>query len=418
MPSDIAFARVGYRATSPLLLGLILSILLLATLLRLYRLDAQSLSGDEILTVYASRSGDIQEFRASSAGLDHPPLYFILLKGWRAMAGDSEFSLRFISLVASVATVALLYQLVRTISSPAAGVTASLIASVSPFFVYFGQESRGYALMLCVMTLSVYLLTRIIAEGGGRYWLMWAGACIAALFTEYVAAPLVLAQSAFLLLLLVRGALQMKGWRWWFLANGMIAAALLPWFLTQNVVNEVYTHDGGSAASLGQMVKATVSAFTTGRTLEPLADWKIMAPILLIAGLGVLYRPVTIPTRLSVLGFLLIPIALTYGIAGSGLGFDPRHIVAAAPGIVILLAWGLLWVKARAGPLYPGAYLIFLLPNLLYLASYYFEPFSGRDDLRAGARYLDDVARPGDVVVFNAPWGAEVFPYYLRSSTE
>ena len=414
MPNDMAPVPLGRRVASPLALGLILSIILLAAALRLYRLDAQSLSGDEILTVYASQSANLRELRASSAGIDHPPLYFLLLKGWWALAGDSEFSLRYLSFGLSVVSITLLYQLVRFVSTSTAGLTVGILASMSPFFVYFGQENRGYALMLSLTILSSYLLARITAGGGGRYWLSWSVACIAAMYTEYVAVPVILAQDAFLFLLLLRGPVRL--WRWWIISNGAIWALELPWLLAQRVVSEVYAHDSGAVTPLAQMVEATVSAFATGRTLEPLADWRITVPMLLVGALGLLYRGVAPPLRLSVLGYLLVPIAITYGVAASGVGFDPRHVVAAAPGFVILLAWGLLWMKDHARVLMPGGCLLLALPNLLYLVSYYFEPFSGRDDLRSGAMYIADAVRPGDVVVYNAPWGAEVFPYYAGTS--
>ena len=76
------------KRLAPLLL-----ILLLATGLRFHRLAAQSFWNDEGNSARLSERSP-RLIVEGTAGDIHPPLYYLLLRGWRALAGDSEFGLR------------------------------------------------------------------------------------------------------------------------------------------------------------------------------------------------------------------------------------------------------------------------------------------------------------------------------------
>src|SRR3990172_8818069 len=94
-----------YLHQSALLLAL-----LLAAWLRFYRIEYQSYWNDEGNSrVLAGRPGG-HTARAAPADI-HPPLYYLVLKGWRAAAGESEIALRGFSAFAGIVLVALLYPL-------------------------------------------------------------------------------------------------------------------------------------------------------------------------------------------------------------------------------------------------------------------------------------------------------------------
>src|SRR5512136_1239716 len=86
---------------------------LLAFGLRVFWLDHQSLWFDEGWSWYvAARSwaglGEILRQVDS-----HPPLYYALLKVWMALAGQSDFSLRFLSVMAGTVALPSVYLLGR-----------------------------------------------------------------------------------------------------------------------------------------------------------------------------------------------------------------------------------------------------------------------------------------------------------------
>ena len=66
---------------------ILVAILLLATALRFYRIDAQSFWNDEGNSArIAERSVDL--IIAGAAGDIHPPLYYLALQAWRSVFGD------------------------------------------------------------------------------------------------------------------------------------------------------------------------------------------------------------------------------------------------------------------------------------------------------------------------------------------
>src|SRR5690242_9004416 len=93
-PSRLAILRGFWRRHTVALVGLLLFLIGLGP--RLYRLGAQSLWLDEGGT-WAAVTG--QSWGRLLAELVSPdsayPLYHVLLKGWVALAGDSEWALRF-----------------------------------------------------------------------------------------------------------------------------------------------------------------------------------------------------------------------------------------------------------------------------------------------------------------------------------
>jgi len=88
----------------------VLLILLLACVLRVYYLDAQSLWYDEGLSVHLAWL-PLAETIAQSAVTDHPPLHAVLLNLWMRVVGSSEFSVRFVSVFFGTLVVALTYAL-------------------------------------------------------------------------------------------------------------------------------------------------------------------------------------------------------------------------------------------------------------------------------------------------------------------
>src|SRR5512137_2803149 len=91
---------------------LLMALLLIAFGLRVYQLDAQSLWSDEGLSLYRARltlgenlSNVIVVPPDVLTQDTNPPLYFVALSLVRAVAGESEYALRFLSVLAGMALV-------------------------------------------------------------------------------------------------------------------------------------------------------------------------------------------------------------------------------------------------------------------------------------------------------------------------
>jgi uncharacterized membrane protein len=82
--------------------------------------------------------------------------------------GDSEFSLRFFSALAGVAGVLATHRLGSYLYSQRAGLAAALLASVSPFLIYYSQEVRSYALLYFLTAWTMLAWARLLAGAGSH----------------------------------------------------------------------------------------------------------------------------------------------------------------------------------------------------------------------------------------------------------
>ena len=163
-----ALPLLGGRVTTPgatvaVAVGFVAT---LGLLLRLHQLDAASLWSDEAFSGHwIHRSLDYMW----TEGLvieTTPPLYYMLLKAWAAVAGDSDFSLRLFSAVASTATIPLVFLLGVEVAGVAAALTATLLFALAPMQIAYAQEARVYALVPLFFGIALLGLLRFVRAAG------------------------------------------------------------------------------------------------------------------------------------------------------------------------------------------------------------------------------------------------------------
>jgi len=151
----------------------VLALTLLTLLLRVHNLAAESLDIDEAdVVVYATADLHTVLQRLLSAG-DNGPGYMVLVRLWMAAAGQSEFALRFFSVLPGVATVPLLYALGRKLFDRRVGLAAAVLGAASTYLLFYAQMNKMYALVVALTLAVSYLLLRGIETGRWRYWLAY-----------------------------------------------------------------------------------------------------------------------------------------------------------------------------------------------------------------------------------------------------
>ncbi|MBI3244764.1 MAG: glycosyltransferase family 39 protein [Chloroflexi bacterium] len=397
-------------------------VLLLAFTLRSVALNTRPLWYDEAFAVLFAEKG----FSAMLAGTltpvagaasdVHPVAYYTALKGWMQVFGGSPFSARLLSVFAGLLTVAVAYAIGRRLFNGWAATVGMLIVAVSPFQVYYVQETRMYAplTLFCALTVLFFLYAARNTQYQIRNWLGLALSAALAVYMQNLAAFFLL---AFGLSTLRRPKVFAK-----MAAAGVAAFALwLPWFLNLP----------GQFAKLQQAYWVTRPDFVTllqtllvyhageelvaARALLPLAlftavvlpvflGWQILkqrreastknalwltalavgTPLLLF--LASLYQPVYIQRA-------LLPASLTYSIA---LGWLLAE--AAMPTLIRIVLGGLLAVTAIAG----------------LWAHYTFARFP-RPDFPAAVAFLRQSAGPGDVILHSNKLTFLPMHYYDRA---
>ncbi|HEX5414426.1 MAG TPA: glycosyltransferase family 39 protein, partial [Chloroflexota bacterium] len=162
-------------------------VVLAAFATRVWQLGAQSFWWDEAYSATVSREG-LREIVATLAREDfHPPLHYFFLHYWLMLVGQSEFALRYSSVLAGVLAVAAAWTTAtRFFGRGAAPIVAALFAA-SPYLWYYSRETRMFALIPAFSVLAVYCCARATDEGHARWWFGYAAFVALGLYDLYYA---------------------------------------------------------------------------------------------------------------------------------------------------------------------------------------------------------------------------------------
>ena len=415
--------------------------LLVATTLRFYRLDGQSLWADEgNSAALASRS--LAQIARDAAHDIHPPLYYWLLHFWTGLFGSSEVALRSLSTVLGVLLVILTYRVgQRLLDEPAASV-AAFVAAVNPFQIYYAQEARMYMLLAFLGASATWGMLAMTA-GQRTGFALYVLCAALSLYTHYASPFLLAALNLGYLLWLV--ASWRKGHRRrsllaWGGAQIAVAFLYLPWLPT--AWQRVTAWPGaGSTLSLGESLQLAAGWLYLGPAAQAVkADWLRLVPFALAclalawrrsgnAGRGEWTR------RMFLLLWLALPASLLL-LSGAFREANLKFLLISSSALCILLGWAATGAlpprphpppdrgRERTGGILSHAigwlWLTIVLallaaPTAQALSGYYAASRLARDDYRGIARYIAAVARQGDAIILNAPGQAEVFAYYDHS---
>ncbi len=147
-PTEKANSARLPRKISPEFIVLALIVLFCAAL-RMYHLGKASLWSDEIFSRYYVDVFGLHWALTDGLSLEtNPPTYYLLLRAWMGLFGDSEAALRSLSALASTLCVPFLYLLGRELEGKWRGLLSAFLFALCPTSLYFAQEVRVYAFLM------------------------------------------------------------------------------------------------------------------------------------------------------------------------------------------------------------------------------------------------------------------------------
>jgi len=279
----------------------------LAFALRVQGLLFQSLWRDEVDSLRFATQPLGQLLRTFVAPGQNGPLYYLLLRPWLDAVGKTEFSLRFFSVIAGTLAVPLVYRLGRRMAprSPAVGIVASMLAAVSPYLVWYSQEGRMYAAVVCLVLGSLECLQAALEGGGRLQWLGYVLLTAATLYFHFLTVLMVPVHLAVFVIL--RRQHQARAARKYFAALGCVVALYLP-LLGWQLPRLLHPGDGGYAfVSLPRMLASMAVAYSTG-VLPWVLPWSVVSLLILpFAALGCV-RGETCRSVSALAAWLLLPV--------------------------------------------------------------------------------------------------------------
>jgi uncharacterized membrane protein len=208
---------------------------------RLVNLSTSCLWFDEIFSVHAAQHSWNTLFGFVAQDLIHPPLFYVLLKIWMTVGGESLLWLRLFP--ASMACLALvpLVLLCRELKfSTFETATAILFLAVNGSLIKYSQEVRMYSLLVCLMCFSLWLFVRW--GKNEKSSLVPLFVCnLLLIYTHYFGALIVLTE--FVIALWLRR----EYYRKWLILSGVWILSFAPWVY---VVFAAYRQNGGLGQNL------------------------------------------------------------------------------------------------------------------------------------------------------------------------
>jgi hypothetical protein len=357
---------------------------------------------DESLSIGIARH-DLVEIPRLLLRDGSPPLWYLLLHGWTAVAGTSAVATHTLSLLFALAAVPVAWVVARRLFGVRAAWTTGALTAISPFVTYFAHETRMYSLVVLLGLVVAGSFVEAFVDGNRRATPVFVVALTALLYTHnwglYTGLACALALVPVWLTSFDRRALVRRA-MWAFGTAGVLYLPWVPVLLSQ-VQNTgapwSYT------PSLRDVVRELAALFRDERVLLALA---------LAAGTGLapLARRWRSRDAVVLITFgivIVVPIVIGWGLAHVEPSWATRYLAVIVGPLLLVVGTGL----ARARGLGIAALLIATLLITQPVSRLHGLPDT--IDAKSNARDVASVAAPrlgpGDLVVVAQPEAVPLF---------
>jgi len=344
-------------------------------------------------------------------------LYYVLLSAWLHF-GHNEFFIRSLSVLMAVATLPAIYWVARMLYDRRVALITCVLFAFNAYSVRYAQEARSYSLFLLLATLSSGFLIAWVRQPSRRTQIGYILASILAVYAHFYALLLVAAQWVVFRWLGSPGSRTKEanrdGYAQLHRAWITIGLAVLPllvfvaktgagpirWVPRPGLhdVVEFFEHlaGGHNGALAGIYTVACIAAIAPLRKqlLARNQSWETWRCQFLLL-------------------WLLFPVLLTVVLSFARPVFLARYMIFCLPGLLILVAAGLLRIRQSwlLGATLTGI-LLLSLQGVFFVYGHDFD--TERDAAGAATDFVLDQAHAGDAIIFYIP--ATRLPYeYFRS---
>lgn len=439
---------------------LIILILLLASAVRFYNLGEQSFWYDEGVA-FGHSQRNLFEMIPRLQNNVHVPAYFASLSLYENFLGSTEFGLRSYSALWSIIAVAGVYALGKRLFHPIAGLSAALLVALNSFSVFYAQETRMYAMLAAIATLSMWAFAEwaLLAirpypgedseepSMSKRLWTWGLAFALINVIGEYthVSYALVMLSQGVMAIFLLGNLLNRamsasipfgivwRAFKIYLAVNLLSLLFFAPWLITalsqissQPNISEVY--------SWAEIIRIIQGWFAFGRTFEEgMGGMEVVVYFLLIFGV----LRIT-DNRKHAWWTILFPIVWVLVSTGLYLylGLYARYLRFLLPvqiGFALWMGRGV-WVLWEIVPRTtegetPNKYrmmlpkvaatvaiLAFAWQQFTLLVPLYHNEAYQRDDYRSMVETIETEAGEGDAIILSAPGIQEIFSYYYDDS--
>ncbi len=394
----------------------VVGVLGLGFAMRMFRLAAPSLRGDEAFSWIIARQDPPAILRFIwEAREPHSPLHFLWMKGWMALAGDSELALRFHSLFLTFLIAPLVGKVLRMMGQRRWTAWAgAALASLHPYLIWQSQDARQYGTLAFFGIAEPVALMRALRTGQRRDWILFILIGTLGAYYHYNLAIWFPLQA-----LLVFGFWRhrLRSWAW---AQGAILLLWLPGLILAWHALAPYAGTAQRAPSLLAGAARVFQTFTVGTTGDgwPAAIATALWALLVLLGWRSALRTAR-ADGIWAAGHLAAPVLVTFFAARTRAVFAPHYMITALPFWILLASIGM--GQLLGGDRWRRGLLLLCSLGIgigitQSLRHHFGDPrYAKSPPIRELAAELGRQAAPGDYALITFPDPA--FTYYHRDRT-
>jgi len=391
---------------------LMLALILLAFAVRIHQLDAFSLWFDEASTA-RNLVIPFKQVVAEAQSLGHGP-YYLLLKLFPHLE-QSEFSLRYPSVLFGALGVAAIFAAGRRLGGVEAGILAALLLSLSPMHIWYSREARTYSWTLAASLLASVAFLDLQRRTGRLAWGRLVAAQAVTIYAHLFAGLTNVWQTLFAFVSIVRGRAPWKLWRW------LAAQAVVLLMVIPTIVMALWS--AGQKEQISWLPAPARSApieltmhLSGVRYLGQHGWWWIVWLTwlaLIVWGVIRLQPKIFTPGegRLFLLAWAVVPAAILLIVTWT---WKPvylhRYTLFTLPPWLLLIGSGI--ANSRRNGLVLLSVVIVLSGQVFAVHDMLNSPFYAQPDWRTTQRHLAALIKEGDLALFH-PWLLKrPFDYY------
>jgi hypothetical protein len=350
------------------------AVVVLFAAVRLWRLSASCLWFDEIFSVHAARHGWAELLRFVAADIIHPPLFYLLLKIWISLGGESLLWLRLLPALVSIAAIIPFVLLCRELELKRnERNVALLLLAVNGYLIKYAQELRMYSLLMLLSLFSLWLFVKFFrTKSVSRKQLGWLFLINLLLVYSHYAGWMLLAVECLALVIWQR-----RKAKPFLIAFALLLLAYAPWAFLINVNKEA---GKGLAQNIGWVTRPTLWDITQFYALLNKPFWFIQSTAarpydlltaffaILILGAPLVFFSARVWRRAELMDaanlqtfralflFILAPVTIVFGLSWllPQSVWGTRHLIIVAAPYAILVSVALVrfpanWLRIAVG---------------------------------------------------------------------
>ena len=318
-------------------------------------------------------------------------LYYSLEWPWRQVAGQSEWALRFPSVLGSMLACALLVVLGHRLVERWAALVAGILLATSPFFVKWSQQARGYTLLVAVGLLATLALLRALERGTRGAWALY-GLAFSAVIVWHPVGGLLLAPPHAVLI----GQRRERAFPHALLAGVVVMVLGVPW------AAQIALRSTGADVAMNWLKFPT--AGVAARTFLDVSGAAGVGVLLALAGLWLLRRRGERDLAIWLGSWAFAPFVLALVVSLVRPVYLDRYLLVAAPAFALLGAVALVRMSVRWRAVAVAAVVV---ASSVGLVRWYGTGDHGNwrgEDWRDAVATVD--AQRGAAALVVAPWSA------------